>query len=119
MGEVEAQLVGADVGAGLANVRSKPLPERRMQEVRRGVVALGRAPRAAVDSRVHALAVVQLALLGLEHERLVVAEPDDVDHLRAAAAVLALDHARVVHLAAAGRVERGLDELREHAPVLA
>ena len=55
---------------------------------------------------------------GCEHERLVVAEPDDVDHLRAAAAVLALDHARVVHLAAAGRVERGLDELREHAAVL-
>ena len=67
----------------------------------------------------HALAVVQLAGQRLQHQRLVVAEPDDVDHLRAAAAVLALDHAAVVHLAAAGRVERRLDELRQHAAVLA
>ena len=113
--EVEAQLVRADVGAGLAHVGAEALAQRRVQEVRRRVVALGRAPRVAVDARVDALAVVQLALLGLEHERLVVAEPHDVDDLRAAAAVLALDHAGVVDLAAAGGVERGLDELREHA----
>ena len=65
-----------------------------------------------VDARDDALAGVQLAALGLEHERLVVAEPDDVDDARAAVAVLALDDAGVGHLAAARRVERGLDELR-------
>ena len=47
----------------------------------------------AVDAREHALALVQLARERLEHERLVVAEAHDVDHLRAAVAVLALDHA--------------------------
>ena len=71
----------------------------------------------AVDAREDALALVQLAQLGLEHERLVVAEAHDVDHARAAVAVLALDHAGVVHLAAAGRVERRLDELGQHAAV--
>ncbi len=100
------------------HVRAEPLAQRRVQQVRRGVVALGRAPGAAVDARPHALAVVQLARQRLEHQRLVVAEPDHVDDLRRAAAVLALDHAAVVDLAAAGGVERGLDELREHAAVL-
>ena len=51
----------------------------------------------------------------LEHERLIVAEAHDVDHLGAAVAVLALDHAGVVDLAAAGGVERRLDELGQHA----
>jgi hypothetical protein len=60
----------------------------------------------------------ELALLGLEHQRLVVAEPHDVEHLRAAAAVLALDDAGVGHLAAAGRVERRLDELEQQVAVL-
>ena len=71
-----------------------------------------------IDARDDALARLQLALLGLEHERLVVAEPDDVDDARAAVAVRALDHARVRDLAAAGRVERRLDELQQHAAVL-
>ena len=62
---------------------------------------------------------VQLAPLGLEHERLVVAEAHDVDDARAAVAVLALDDADVGDLAAARRVERGLDELGQHAAVLA
>ena len=118
VGEVEAQLVRADVGAGLADVGAEALAQRGVQEVRRRVVALGRAAGVAVDLREHPLAVVQLAAQRLEHERLVVAEAHDVDDLRAAAAVLALDHARVVHLAAAGGVERGLDELGQRAAVL-
>ena len=81
------------------------------------MVALGRAAR-GVDAREDALALVQLALDRLEHERLVVADAHDVEHARGAAAVLALDHAVVVDLAAAGRVERRLDELGQHAPVL-
>jgi hypothetical protein len=100
-------------------VRADARAQRRVQEVRRGVVAGGRAPVRRVDARDDALALVQLALLRLEHERLVVAEPHDVDDTRAAAAVLALDHARVGDLAAAGRVERRLDELQQHATVLA
>ena len=62
VGEVEAQLVGPDVGAGLAHVRAEALAQRGVQQVRRGVVALGGAARGAVDERDHALALVQLAL---------------------------------------------------------
>ena len=54
---------------------------------------------------IDALALVQLALDRLEHERLVVADAHDVEHARGTAAVLALDHAVVVDLAAA----RGID----------
>ena len=46
------------------------------------MVALGQAAR-GVHARDHALALVQLALERLEHERLVVAEAHDVDHARA------------------------------------
>ena len=77
------------------------------------------ARRARRSTRANdALAVVQLARERLEHQRLVVAEAHDVDDLRRAAAVLALDHAVVVDLAAAGGVERGLDELGQQLPVL-
>ena len=115
--EVEPQLVGPDVGARLADVLAEALAQRRVQQVRRGVVALGQPPR-GIDARDHALALVQLALDRLEHERLVVAEAHDVDDPGAAVAVRALDHALVGDLAAAGRVERRLDELGQHAPVL-
>ena len=115
--EVEAQLVGPDVGARLAHVRADALAQRRVQQVRRGVVARRRAPVRRIDARDDALALAQLALLGLEHERLVVAEPHDVDHARAAVAALALDDAGVGDLPAARRVERRLDELEQHAAV--
>ncbi len=49
---------------------------------------------------------LQLARDRLDHDGLVVAQAQDVDDLRAAVAVLALDRAAVGHLAAAGRVER-------------
>ena len=117
VGEVEAQLVGPDVRAGLAHVGPEPLAQRRVQQVGRGVVALGQ-PARGVDARDHALALVQLALDRLEHERLVVADAHDVEHARRAAAVLALDHPAVVDLAAAGRVERRLHELGQHTTVL-
>ena len=116
--EVEAQLVRADVGAGLAHVAAEARAQRRVQQVRRGVVGLRRAARGRVDRRHDALALVQLAPDGLEHERLVVAEADHVDHARRAAAVLALDLAHVGDLAAARGVERRLDELGEHLAVL-
>ena len=74
--------------------------------------------RWGVHARDHALALVQLALDRLQHQRLVVADAHDVEHARGASAVLALDHALVGDLAAAGRVERRLDELGQHAPVL-
>ena len=113
VGEVEAQLVGPDVGAGLAHVRAEALAQRRVQEVGGGVVALGRAARGAVDARDHALALVQLALDRLEHQRLVVAEAQHVGHAGGAVARFAADLAAVVDLAAAGGVERRLDELDE------
>ena len=51
VGEVEAQLVGADRGAGLAHVGAEPLAQRRVQEVGRGVVAHRRVAGLAVDHR--------------------------------------------------------------------
>ena len=51
MAEVEAQLVGADVGAGLADVAAEALAQRGLQQVRGGVVRLGGVAGAAVDAR--------------------------------------------------------------------
>ena len=51
VGEVEAQLVRADVGARLAHVGAEALAQRRVQQVRRGVVALGRAARGGRPAR--------------------------------------------------------------------
>ena len=118
VGEVEAQLVGADVRAGLADVVAEPLAQRRVQQVRRGVVAGRRVARRAVDLRDDALARAQLALDRAHDQRLVVAGAHDVDDLDVAVAVLAGDRALVAHLAAALGVERGLGELDEHAPVV-
>ena len=112
MGEVEAQLVRADVGARLAHVRAEALAQRGVQQVRRGVVGLGRVARRAVDARDHLLALVQRALLDLDDHRLVVARARHVDDARAAVARLAGDHAGVGDLAAALGVERRAVELR-------
>ena len=67
VGEVEAQLVGADVGAGLAHVAAQPPAQRGVQQVRRGVVALGGVAGGAVDVGAHALAGLDRAVLG--HQR--------------------------------------------------
>ena len=113
MAEVEAQLVGADVGAGLAHVRAEALAQRGVQQVGGGVVALGRVAGGVVDAREHGLLGVERPPLEHHRERLVVAEAEDALHARAAVAVLALDRADVGDLAAAGRVEGGLGELDE------
>lgn len=120
VGEVEAELVGADVGAGLPDMRPEPRPQRRVQQMRGGVVALGRVARRRVHTREHALARAQLVpALGHERDDLVVAEPEHIMYPRAAVTVLTLDPARVGDLPAAGGVERRLDELHEHVAVLA
>src|SRR3954465_6670208 len=72
-GEGEAQLVGADIRAGLTHVRPQPLAQRGMQQMRGGVVGLGRGPGPAVDARPDARALVQRSLLELHDHRLVVA----------------------------------------------
>ena len=81
------------------------------------MVGLRGAARHGVDPRDDALARLQLALLGLYEDRLVVAGPDHVAHVRQAVAVLAGDRAAVRDLAAALRVERGLRELHEDLAV--
>src|SRR5213076_3085336 len=55
VGEIEAQLVGADVGAGLVDVRAEAPTQRRVQQVGRGVVALGGVAGGAVDVGADAL----------------------------------------------------------------
>ena len=75
--EVEAQLVGADVGAGLADVGAETLAQRRVQQVGGGVVALGGAPRRVIDAREHGLAPrCSVPCSTHDVERLVVAEPE-------------------------------------------
>lgn len=115
--EVEAELVGAHVGAGLAHVGAEPLAQRGVQEVRGGVVALSGVSCQAVDSRVHPLPGAQLAVLEHAVDRLVLAQPDDLGDAHATVAVGALDHTDVGDLAAPGGVEGRIGELEEDAPV--
>ena len=60
------------------DVRAQPLAQRRVQEVRRGVVGRGRVAGHAVHARDDALADVQLALDRLDDDGLVVARAHDV-----------------------------------------
>ena len=118
MREVESQLVRADVRAGLADVRPEPPAERGVQQMRGGVVALGGVTGCPVDVCADALARPQLAALGHDRDDLVVAEAHHVVDAGEAVAVGALDEAGVRDLAAAGSVERRLDQLDQHAAVL-
>src|SRR4029079_15038201 len=68
VGEVEAQLVGADVRAGLVDVRASARAELGGEKVRRAVVAGGRGAGDLVDARDDALADVQLALDRLDDD---------------------------------------------------
>src|SRR3954451_4311616 len=117
VGEVEAQLVRADVRARLVDVHAERLAQRRMQKVGGGVVARRREAGAAVDARDDPLADVQLALDRLDEHRRVVARAHHVRHLDPAVAVLALDRAGVGDLPAARGVERRLGELDERLAV--
>ena len=54
--EVEAQLVRADVGAGLAHVVAEPIAQRSVQQVGRGVVAHRGEPLGALDDGLGRLA---------------------------------------------------------------
>ena len=112
--EVEAQLVGADVGAGLADVRRRGARAAPRAAGASRCGCLRRVARRAVDARRRRARPARSSpSLGLDHERLVVAGAHDVDDARAAVAVLALDRARVGDLAAALGVERRLGELDE------
>ena len=113
--EVEAQLVGTHVRAGLAHVISKALAERRVQEVGGGVVAHGGEPAVALHDRVHRLSLAEFALDRLEREGLVVAHPIHVDHLRATRR--RLHQPAVGDLASALRIEGAFLELGEQPAV--
>jgi hypothetical protein len=95
VGEVEAQLVRADVRAGLAHVVAQALAQGSVQQVGGRVVALGGVADRRRDARHHPRALAQRPVLDLEDEGLVVAQAQHVGHAGAAAAVLALDHAGV------------------------
>ena len=92
---------------------AEALAQRGVQQVRGGVVALGRMPRGVIDPREHGLIRVERPLLEHHRECLVVAEAKDALDARAAVALLALDRAHVGDLAPAGRVERRLGELQQ------
>ena len=61
MREVEAQLVGADIGAGLAHVVPSALAQRGVEQVRGGVVGGGGVAGARSTACVDMLAALQLA----------------------------------------------------------
>ena len=109
VGEVEAQFVGADRRARLADVGAEPLAQRRVQEVRRGVVAHRRVARLAVDDGLDR-DVVGAARRPLDLDHLVGADPVDVGDPPLAARPA--QHARVGDLAAALGVEGAVLELR-------
>jgi len=104
--EIEAQLVRSDIGAGLPHVITKDPAQRSLQQVRRGVVGLDRVTLARVDLCDYLRALAQLAALDLDRERLIFAEPQNVNDASAETAVEAFNHPRVRNLAAAGCVER-------------
>ena len=116
--EVEPQPVRPDVGPGLVDVLPKPLAQRRVQQVRGRVVALGRVPGGAIHVRSNPLAGLELASFEHDRDDLVVAETNHVVDPCAAVAVEALDVATVGDLAAPGGVERRLDELDQHPAVV-
>ena len=132
VGEVEAQLVGADGGAGLAHVGAETLPQRRVQQVGRRVVAHRRVAGLAIDLSNHRLLRSRKGALiitgGLapflprpravgELKNLVIAHPVDVDHLHLVARRPAQD-AGVRDLAATLGVEGALLELDQDAAVV-
>ena len=93
--EVEAQLVGPDVGARLAHVGAEPLAQRRLQQVGGGVVALRGDALARTSTR------ASTASPGCSSPRSSTTlrawsspEAEDVLDARAAVAVLAFDRAR-------------------------
>ena len=81
VGEVEAQLVRAHRRAGLAHVVAEPLAQRRVQEVGGGVVAHRRVAGLAVDERLDGDAGADLTGGDRHLQRLVVADPVDVEDL--------------------------------------
>ena len=105
MHEIEAQAIGRHERAGLLHVAAEHLAERRVQQVRRGVIPPRRVPHLGVDfggddvadakrAGVHAHAVRARQARADAHE------PFD---RRRRAARLAEDPARVGHLTAASR----------------
>ena len=115
--EVEPELVGPDVGAGLGHVVAEPAAQGGVEQVGRGVVGHRRPAGLAVDPGAHPLALVKLAVLEPGDDHLVIVEPHDV--LDGRAGRVGLDPAGVGHLAAALGVEGRLAQLHEHGPVVA
>jgi hypothetical protein len=116
VGEVEAELVGATRGARLAHVRPEALPERRVQEVRRGVVPHRREAGDVVDLGLDPSPGVQPVHPALQLDRLVV--PDPVDVGDGGGAALPPENPRVGDLSAALGVEGALLELDERPAVV-
>ena len=116
MGEVEPELVGTHRRARLLDVLAEHVAQRLLQEVRGGVVRHRREPDAPRHDGLDAVAGREAG--AAEDERLVVAEAVRLDQLGAHGRVaVELDPARVGHLAAAGRIEGRLAELRQERAV--
>ena len=109
VGEVEPQLVGPNRGAGLADVGSEPLAQRRVKQVGRGVVAHRRVAGRAIDGGRCRIAARNSALAVGDANRLVVA--DSVHVLDRELITIDDDHAAVGDLATALRIEGALLEL--------
>ena len=115
--EVEPQLVGPHRRSGLADMVAEDLLQCLVQEVSRSVVRHRREADGPGHDRAHTVAGGEA--FTLEQERLVVLETVGLAQLGArAAAVVALDPARVRDLSAAGRVEGRLPKLREEEAAL-
>ena len=108
--EVEAELVGANGRARLADVVAEDVLERLVQEMRRGVVGHGREAGVPVDDSADTIALGEA--LALEGQDLLVTEPIGGAENRSRARLLVLEVALVGDLAAAFRIERRIVELR-------
>ncbi len=113
--EVEAQLVGADVGARLADVAANPLAQGGLEQVGGGVVALGGMTGDAVHASQDRLARVKSPRSSTTS--IAWSSPSRNTWLTRgpAVAVGASDRAGVGDLAAAGRIEGRLGQLDQIA----
>ena len=112
---VEAQPVGSDEGAGLADVVAEHYAQRVVQQVGGGMVAGRLVTAHGVDHRLGALALDHAAFGEAADDDLVGLKAHHVDHVELAG--VGVDPAGVGDLAAALGVERRFFELEHHAPV--
>ena len=118
MVEVKAQLVGADVGTGLADVVAKPLAQRGVKQMRGGVVALCRVASGCVNLSDELGPDLGRLAQTLDDQRLIVTSPDHTDDGGEMNPVSRDQLPGVSSLPAAFGIERRVGQLDQRSAIL-